>query len=370
MSKKDNKKRQFIVFGLCSFIALVLCLVTLIITVDRVEKADKTAEAQEQSSKTLLQNDSENLTEYILKLAQYSNKNKFVKADFRTEVSIDDGSVKIDGDTSSTTLFVYVKNKVISSIDDAIYGEDAKGVFGTVSDNMPLIDLSEFNTLNCKYSQGQADENGNPVLDDEGNLIDSDYYFLTFTVDGGAVTEAKGKKAFYANEGLEIEKNVKEALLPDCNINFNEIKPLEYVISAKVNRFTDELVFVEIQRNFNVNADVELLNNLSVFGKKNVEFTYTVKEIYDYKYAGISFSENSFKTEAGDELSLTVNAVIEDESDYKVTFISSDESIATVDEMGYVQVHKAEPVTITVELSYLGQTFTDVCYINAPSAEN
>lgn len=369
MSKKDNKKRQFILFGLCSFIALVLCLVTLVITVDSVENAHKTAEVQQQSSKTVLQNDSKALTEYILKLTQYSNKNKFVKADFHTEVGIDDSSVKINGDSSDTKLFVYVKNKVISSI-DAIYGEDAKGIFGTVCSNMPLIDLSELSFLDCKYSQGQADENGNPVLDDEGNLVDADYYFFSFTVDGSSVIDAKGKKAFYANEELDVEKGIKEALLPDCNINFNEIKPLEYVISAKVNRFTDELVSVEIQRNFYVNAEMDFLNNLSAFGKKNVELTYTVKEIYDYKYAGIKFAENSFKAEAGDELSLTVNAVIEDESDYKVTFISSDESVAAVDEMGYVQVLKAEPVTITVELSYLGETFTDVCYINAPSAEN
>jgi uncharacterized protein YjdB len=369
MSKKDNKKRQFIIFGLCSFIALVLCLVTLVITVDRVERADKTAQAQERSSKTVLQNDSEALTEYILKLTQHSNKNKFVKADFRTEVTIDDGTVKIDGDSSKAQLFVYVKNKVVSSIDD-IYGEDVKGVFGTVSSYMPLLDLSELNSLHCQYSQGQADENGDPVLDDEGNLIDADYYFLTFTVDGSSVVGEKSKRAFYSNESLDVEKSVKEALLPDCSIDFKEIKPLEYVINTKVNRFTDEIVSVEIQRNFNVRADMEFLNSLSVFGKRNVEFNYTVKEIYDYKYAGIKFSENSFKAEAGDELSLTVNAVIENESEYKVTFISSDESIATVDEMGYVQILKAEPVTITVKLNYLGEVFEDVCYINAPSADN
>ena len=50
---------------------------------------------------------------------------------------------------------------------------------------------------------------------------------------------------------------------------------------------------------------------------------------------------------------------------YSVRFISSDESIATVDEMGYVKGVKAseKPVTITVELEYLGEKFTDECTV-------
>ncbi len=369
MNKKDGKRKQFIVFGLCSFLALVLCMVTLVITVEKVEKDNHTVENQAEESKTLLQNDTDVLTAYIFKLTQNSTKNEFVKADFRTEVGVDDGSVKIDGDSSDTKLFVYLKNKVISSL-DAIYGEDFKGTFGTVSEKMPLVDLRETEAVSCSFSQGQVDENGNPVINDEGNLVDADYYFLTFSVDGRTVNDAKSKTAFYADEGLDVEGQVKASLSPDCNITFNEIQPLEYVIKAKINRFTDEIMSIEIQRNFNINADLEFVNNMSVFGKRNVELKFTATEIYDYKYAGIAFVSNSFQAEAGDEISLTVNAVIEDESEYEVKFISSDESVATVDEMGYVQILKEEPVVITVELRYLGEIFTDECYINAQSVES
>jgi uncharacterized protein YjdB len=68
--------------------------------------------------------------------------------------------------------------------------------------------------------------------------------------------------------------------------------------------------------------------------------------------------------EKGEEAQLTVNAVIEDDSEYKVKFNSSDESIATVDEMGYVTVLKEEPVIIIVQLEYLGEIFTDERVVN------
>ena len=75
------------------------------------------------------------------------------------------------------------------------------------------------------------------------------------------------------------------------------------------------------------------MNTLSVFGTKTVEFQYGVNEKYEYFYAGVTLSQNEMTIEKGEEAQLTVNAVIEDDSEYKVKFNSSDESIATVDEI-------------------------------------
>ena len=97
-------------------------------------------------------------------------------------------------------------------------------------------------------------------------------------------------------------------------------------------------------------------------------FNYSVTHRFEYFYAGVDIAESEITIAEGKESAVTVNAVIEDYSDYTVRFISSDESIATVDEMGYVKGVKTseKPVTITVELEYLGETFTDECivYVN------
>ena len=111
--------------------------------------------------------------------------------------------------------------------------------------------------------------------------------------------------------------------------------------------------------------------DLAVFGEKEFIFPYSVTDTYEYFYAGVALSENEIFIEEGDEVNLTVNAVIEDDSEYEVTFSSSDTSIATVDEMGYVKGVKLsdEPVTITVTLTYMGETFTDECIVYVGNAE-
>ena len=69
---------------------------------------------------------------------------------------------------------------------------------------------------------------------------------------------------------------------------------------------------------------------------------------------------------------LSVNAVIENDSDYTVTFTSSDNSIVTVDEMGYVKGIEASctPATVTVTLEYLGEKFTDECTVTVNDDNN
>ena len=51
---------------------------------------------------------------------------------------------------------------------------------------------------------------------------------------------------------------------------------------------------------------------------------------------------------------------------FTVEFISSDESIATVDEIGMVEAVKVsdEPVTVTVKLHYRGKVYEDTCLVH------
>lgn len=362
-----NKKKQFIIFGLCSLLALAICFATLVVTVRNVDEGRPVSQELPKESRTQLQNDTKALCEYILRLTEYAGNNAFVKADVRTEVSVDDSSIKVSSEENNK-LFIYFKNKV-SPMMDSLYPDDFKGAFGTVSDKMLCVDLKGIGGLEAEYSQGQVNEEGVPILDDEGNVVDEDFYFLTFTVDGKELKDGKSKESFRVADMAAVQEEAWLMLSPDCNITFKNVEPQRFVIRAKINRFTDELSNIEIQRNYRVNAGVEFFNTMSVFGASDVEFIYTVTQVYDYYYAGISFLENSFRAEVGDEISLSVNAVIENDSEYDVQFISSDETIATVDEMGYVQILKDEPVVITVKLMYLGEAFTDECYINSTASE-
>ncbi len=374
MAKNHSKKTQFLLFGLCSIIAMAACAAVLVATVRSIEKNSSITAEYETQSKTQLTADKQVMLDYITTLTKTASGNKFIKANIYTDVSVDDSTVTVkkeDGTVSESdkTLILYAKNKIMPHI-DSYYADDITGVFGTVNPDLPLIDFSADSISECLYTVGEADENGNPVYDsNSGELIDGDFYFLTFNL---SESESQSIAALFS---LDEKDRIAAQFLDDTK---SEIAADSYQISAprlcikaKVNRITDEIEWIELEKIYTVTADVTFKGELAVFGKKNISFDYKVTEKTEYFYAGIRFAENSVTVSPDTEATLSVNAVIENDSDYKVTFTSSDSSVVTVDEMGYIKGIKAsdKPVTITVTLEYLGETFTDECTVSVTEAD-
>lgn len=368
--KEQTKKKQFIIFGLCSIVALVLCMVTLVVTVKRIEgDTYQDPSAENKVSATILKNDFATLSDYAKKLTDLTQKNQFVKISSYTDVSVDDSSVKVTdthGAEVDNSLVIYAKNKIMSTV-DSWYGDDFTGKFGDMLEVRPVVNLTDAENTASNYTTGLADENGAPVFDDEGVLIDEDFYFVTFKMNG-AKASIKSADTFRTKALPEVGEMLKKELSTVCKINKSTVAPADFGITLKVNRFTDKIDYLEVTRVYNVMADVSFIGDMSTFGEKSIEFTYKVTEHFDYYYAGISFTNQPLRLDVGEEAVLSVNAVMEDDSDYQVKFISTDESVVVVDEMGYVTALKEseEPVYVTVTLCYMGKIFTDKCpvYVN------
>lgn len=376
IKKPENKKKQFIIFGLCSFVALILCMITLVVVVNRVEAENsKMSTSATKESKTVLSENPRELSEYLSELTVNAKGNKFIKADKFTEISIDESTVKIFGEkgkenSNDIAIFNYINDYILSYI-DPLYGDDVVGEFGKINENLPEVTLGENNAVEGVIYTGQHDDNGNPVLDENGDIIDGDLYFITLTILGETVDSALDE-SLNTDVYPHIKASLEKELSSYCKIEKIDSVRENYTVYAKVNRLTDELVNLEICRNFLVEADITFINELNIFGEKNITFNYTIADKYDYYYAGVDLLESEITLSEGDEINLTVNAVIEDDSDYEVIFSSSDEAIATVDEMGYVKGIKAseEPVTVTVTLRYMGETFTDHCLVYVGDGSN
>ncbi len=355
--KKSGKKKQFLLFGLVSVIALAACAVVLVMTVRSVDANNSATVEYDTQSKTELKNDTEALLAYLASVSKNSTDNRFIKADIYTDVSVDDGTVTVSDGTNSLdadrNLLIYAKNKIMPTV-DGYYPEDQKGVFGTANTALPIIDLSADSINSVTFSVGEADADGNPVYNsDTGELIDADYYFITVNL--------KPETGYSAQISEKFLSDIAEV----CTVNSSDIKLQESVIRAKINRLTDEIDTVTFDKTYRISADVTFKDKLSLFSNRQIDFEYKTSERYEYSYAGISFAESTATVEPDSEIMLSVNAVIENDSEYTVTFSSSDPSVATVDEMGYVKGISAsdKPVTITVTLSYLGETFTDECTV-------
>ena len=366
-NKNKSKKNQYLIFALCSLLAVAVCMAVLVVTVRTVEGNTSGTVEYETASKTEIEGETAELLDYLRALTQKTSADRFIKADTYTDISVDDGSVAVyssNGDTDKS-LLVYAKNKMLGGV-DGYYPEDYKGVFGTVYEDMPVIDLPVSLVADSRFSVGEADADGNPVYNtDTGELIDPDYYFLTLYLNENAFSDGTVSELFSLDEEKSVAEKFKAELDGKCVIDACDAEIKELKIFAKVNRLTDEILFINFEKTYTVSADVAFKNELEVFGSKKLDFDYKVNKKYEYRYAGISFAQAAVTVAPGDETALTVSAIIENDSDYTVSFASSDEAVAAIDEMGYVKgIRESDtPVTITVTLEYLGETFTDECTV-------
>ena len=367
----QSKKKQFFIFGLCSFLALALCMLTLVIVVKNVEKNEST-QVEADSEEIFMDNEKATLLRYASDITNMTVNDKAVKVNVSTSVNIDDGTIIVDGeaDSKDVKLFTYFKNQAMEQI-DALYGEDYTGEFGVVYPHMPKVDLPMDTKILCNMTKGLADEEGNPVYDDTGALVDADYYFLTFTVQDGELNKAE-KQAFGLDKLKSVKDDASKILSSVCKIKNLKVTPCDFKINAKANVHTDYLEYLEYQYVYKIDADFEFVNEFSVFGEKSVSFEYVVTKRFDYSFVSVTFSQDTLYLEKGKEAQLSVNAVIEDDSEYEIKFTSRNPDAVTIDEMGYVNVLKEidEPVEVVVELQYMGKSFYDECLVFTTAQQN
>ncbi len=363
----NNKIKQFIAFGVCSVVALAVCLGVLVVTVNNLDNSTSAIENKTIISKTELDSSKEILVAYINNLVS-KTKGKFIKTKTYTDVSVNDISVsdKFENRNKDEALLDFAKDKILSVI-DSYYAEDFEGSFEKEDSKKLALVLNEAIIKNADFSIGQTDENGERIFDDEGNLVDDEFYYLTYHID----TQTKSfnqevLKILSVENDLSVKKQFIDAVKDNCRINSFFAKPDNFIIKAKVNRANDEIQYINVIKTYEITVSANFINAAEFLGEKEFSFIYTVTDTYEYSYAGISFVENEIIINFDEEKMLNVNAVIDDDSEYTVEFSSSDEDIVSVDEMGYVKCLKKcdVPVTITVKLNYLGETFTDDCIAN------
>ena len=254
---------------------------------------------------------------------------------------------------------------MLSSV-DGYYESDSEGTFKSDDSKKLSLSLNKNLLKNAAFSIGQVDENGEEIFDDEGNLIDNEFYYLTYQIDiDNKSYNKKISEMFSVKEDVSAKEQFIDAVKGNCRIENFETKTDSFTIKAKVNRENDTIEYINVIRRYTITLDAEFINDAEIFGEKEFSFVYTVTDTYEYSYAGVSFVEDEVTIEHNEEYMLNVNAIIDNDSEYTVEFISSDEDIASVDEMGYIKGLKNcdVPVTITVKLNYLGEIFTDTCSV-------
>ena len=258
-----------------------------------------------------------------------------------------DGTIKSDitkiecGDKNTEALLSYISSALSGKFTSYYESTSVKyaGDASRLSEILPSSAPSEFT---------QSEENGtvNTVL--TYNQVTDNMYFLqkdTSTIQ------------LFIKENEGVFSSVNERLIPVA---------IEYSYSFDIE--SNRLSYVCCKRIYEYSSSIAFVNTLSELGTTSFLMNVTVSEEYNISYAGISIEEDELTLTKDGYDTLTITPFTEEnlsEDEYSLSFTSSDEGVATVDENGQVTAVKEseEPVVITVTLTYLGKTFEDSCIV-------
>ncbi len=215
------------------------------------------------------------------------------------------------------------------------YGEDASVLLTLLPDNEP-------------DSFTASSENGVTTVELIYTKVYGNMYFI------GADTAAI--KSF-SKENEKVFSSINEKMIPEH---------IKYTL--KLDEKRDTVTLFTIERTYNYSSNIAFVNTLYAMGSTPLSFKIALTRSFELWTAGIVIEEDTMQLDKNGYNTLTVTPYTEAElsaEEFTLTFTSSDESIAVVDENGQVSAVglSAEPAVITVELKYLGKTFTDTCTV-------
>lgn len=333
----DSIVGKLIIIGICPVFVIIMVSIATVITVKNMDIDEETTESvtyevidvELAADAAELEND---LTADIAEAVKTGNP----KVSSEHYARID--SVETDNEAAAAILktligsrigeFITAENEI--SFD---YGENAE----TMNTIMPEQDPDEYEV--------------NEDSDTEVVVI------MTYN-EGEFMTDGFAEKAGKAAEGYS----------ESISVNTEDFTVESVVYTVTIDRETKRITRVHKTMTVVFDGDAVFTGKLASFGTVKAKAQFVTEEIHNISYAGIRINTSEFNFSKGDYNTLDITANMAEgvaDEDWKLEFISSDESIATVDENGQVEAVAEEgEAVITARLTYLGQVFEDTCPVH------
>ncbi len=139
----------------------------------------------------------------------------------------------------------------------------------------------------------------------------------------------------------------------------------ELVLSFRVNRLTDEITFLEYTKKMHITSELAFGGSFASIGNHTVSFDITEREIYTFTWPSLVLSDHTMTLAPKGTDNLLATLTCEDPLSATVKWTSSDESVVTVDEQGYLAAGKqAGEAVITAEFEFMGVRYSDSCTVH------
>ncbi|MBQ4243536.1 MAG: hypothetical protein II702_01375 [Clostridia bacterium] len=351
MSQAKASKKSLILIVLVVLLLVGACFGTVTIYAKKQLNKPKFVMPEQPPVKSVteLPKDKAGICSYVNGLYAAAVSADDVEGSFNTGVNLDE-DIKAQINETDLSLLNYIRGGASGKI--AEFYPSASNVLMTEAEDFPVLEISPESVTEFTASQGHTDE--------EGNVSDDAYYFITLTVDPASIDTS-------ALTESDVFDKIEDTLSPAARLGNVQITAESKTVDIKIDRATDRILTVDTATVYTVSADAAFTQAYKALASDgSVAFTmpYKTNEHIGFSYYGAVFTEPAMAVKKDDMKALPASVTVNSEAtkdDFKLTFTPSDREAVSIDEDGVmtVNVNGEKTVTVKMTLEYDGHTYTD-----------
>ncbi len=301
----------------------------------------------------------------------YAGKPKFSGSE---SFSIDEDSLQTNAPDTVKDTLLFIKNDFTDYISSAFRNTEAD--FSEGFDQLirkPKITAEDIAGFNCEYiyykcaSCGETSNDPQTECEYCGSenpyiMQYRDNYTITYDLN---LTQDVLQNNFKVRTDDEIVALFGDKLDQVLTVQAPEVDYQSLSLRISVRRTTDELQSLEYSKKMNVKTNADFTGRYAALGNMDLSVDVTENERYSFTWPSLSLSAHvkDMEPKASDNLLATL--VCDDPTQYDAVWTSSNESVVTVDEEGYLKAAKTPgTAVVTATFEFKGKTYSDSCVIN------
>ena len=139
----------------------------------------------------------------------------------------------------------------------------------------------------------------------------------------------------------------------------------EVILYAEINRLTDEISVLRFETVSSFSAELDMTGEYEALGTVTVSASAKDRINYSFSWPSVILDKQEMTVEIGSSEAIKAKLTCDDPASYDVIWTSSDESVLTVDDMGYLKTKKAFGDSIvTATFTFNGKQYSDSCLVH------
>ena len=291
---------------------------------------------------------------------------------------INEDSIQTDGGDLLLSTLKYVRSDFEDHLDGTFEKKTANFFEGFSQYlDVPALTAADIEDFTCEYVDFICPSCGQT----SGELLDGcencgsekpyrkhyrDNYTVNLTLVPGS---AAAEKLFPARTKPETDALLGDGLNEVAGIGSLTTAYNKFTIRFEAVRATDDLLTLRFIKDMTVDGALDFLGEFASVGSAKVGACVSDAKICRFTWPGLSLDQKTMNLGFGDTDNLIATLICDDPTQYGATWTSSDESVVSVDDEGYLKAGK-EPgkATITAEYEFGGKTFSDSCEVSVLNA--